>query len=348
MDEVSLLEGLLNCYSPSGHEAEAVGYLVEQMRALGYVAAADEAGNAVGAYGTGPETVLLLGHIDTVAGRIPVRREGDLLWGRGSVDAKGPLACFVAAAHRAREHMGGRRVVVVGAVGEEADSPGAQFVKTRYRPVATIIGEPSGWEKITLGYKGSVWYSYQCRRPLAHSAAHAENACEAAVHFWDRVTTWADGYNVDFSRVFEQVSPSLRSWGSDTDGLTDSATLQFNVRLPLGLSVQACDQALRGLLDRAELTQQSGGMPAYRSEKNSPLVRAFLAAIRQAGGAPSFVLKTGTADMNVVGPAWNVPILAYGPGDSALDHTPEERLSISEYQRAIAVLSEALKHLAPG
>jgi LysW-gamma-L-lysine carboxypeptidase len=345
MDEVALLEGLLNRYSPSGHESEAVSYLVEQMTALGYEAFADEAGNAVGTYGAGPDTVMLLGHIDTVAGLIPVRRDGDQLWGRGAVDAKGSLACFVAAAHRAREHMGSRRVVVVGAVGEEADSPGAQYVKGRYRPAVTVIGEPSGWDKITIGYKGSVWYGYQCQRPQAHSAARAENACEAAVCFWNRVTAWAEAYNVEHSRVFEQVSPSLRAWGSHTDGLTDSATLQFNVRLPLGMSVEACDQGLRGLLDGAELTLQPRGTPAYRGEKNTPLVRAFLAAIRQMGGTPSFSLKTGTADMNVVGPVWNTPIVAYGPGDSALDHTPEERLSIAEYRRAIAVLSEALSHL---
>ena len=34
-----------------------------------------------------------------------------------------------------------------------------------------------------------------------------------------------------------------------------------------------------------------------------------------AGGRPRFKLKTDTADMNVVGPAWGCPIVAYGPGD---------------------------------
>jgi [amino group carrier protein]-lysine/ornithine hydrolase len=69
-------------------------------------------------------------------------------------------------------------------------------------------------------------------------------------------------------------------------------------------------------------------------------------AIRETGGTPRFKVKTGTADMNVVAPHWNVPMVAYGPGDSALDHTPNEHVEISEYEKAISVLELALKNLA--
>jgi LysW-gamma-L-lysine carboxypeptidase len=57
------------------------------------------------------------------------------------------------------------------------------------------------------------------------------------------------------------------------------------------------------------------------------------------------VSKTGTSDMNVVGPAWTCPICAYGPGDSAFDHTPQEGISLSEYLRSIQVLRSALHTL---
>ena len=345
MDSIALLENLLNLYSPTGQEAEVVNFLVEQMRAAGFEAFVDEAGNAVGQYGAGPETILLLGHIDTVPGFIPVRREGDQLWGRGAVDAKGPLACFVAAASQAREKMAGRRVVVIGAVGEEGNSRGAHFVKNQYRPLYTFIGEPNGWDQMALGYKGSAWYEYRVQRPQAHTSAQQhESACEAAVEFWNRLTAWAKARNANIPRAFDQFSPTLRGLASDSDGFMESATLKLNVRLPLGVSVAAADEALRALLDEAQLTLFDG-VPAYRSEKNSPLVRALLKAIRQAGGTPGFKVKNGTSDMNVVGPVWNTPIVAYGPGDSALDHTPNEHIALSEYKRAIAVLAEALSYL---
>ena len=72
----------------------------------------------------------------------------------------------------------------------------------------------------------------------------------------------------------------------------------------------------------------------------------LLRAIRAEGGRPRFKLKTGTADMNIVGLAWGCPIVAYGPGDSSLDHTPDEHIEIDEYLRGIDVLTRALELLS--
>ncbi|MEK7864153.1 MAG: M20/M25/M40 family metallo-hydrolase, partial [Chloroflexota bacterium] len=96
----------------SREEGEAVEWLVARMAERGFRATVDDAGNAVGEIGTGPVHVVLLGHIDTVPGEISVRIDGDELVGRGAVDAKGPLAAFVAAA---TQPIDGVRVTVVGA-----------------------------------------------------------------------------------------------------------------------------------------------------------------------------------------------------------------------------------------
>ena len=50
--------------------------------------------------------------------------------------------------------------------------------------------------------------------------------------------------------------------------------------------------------------------------------------------------------MNVVGPVWGQNILAYGPGDARLDHTPQEHIHIAEYTHAIDVLEFVLRELA--
>ena len=78
--EVELLRELVSIASPSTQEQAASTYLVDAMRALGYDEAfVDAAGNAVGIWGKGEREIVLLGHIDTVPGHIPVRQEGDLL-----------------------------------------------------------------------------------------------------------------------------------------------------------------------------------------------------------------------------------------------------------------------------
>jgi LysW-gamma-L-lysine carboxypeptidase len=85
---------------------------------------------------------------------------------------------------------------------------------------------------------------------------------------------------------------------------------------------------------------------AYRCDRRSPLVAPFLAAMRSQGLSPRMKVKTGTSDMNVVGPAWNCPMLAYGPGDSSYDHTPDEQIDLTEVARAVDVLAEALGRFA--
>ena len=353
MDEatqVQHLEELLRQYSPTLAERPAVETLAGQMQALGFSVRIDEAGSVRGSLGEGPREIVLLGHIDTVPGQIPVRREGDLLYGRGAVDAKGPLACFTAAAALAGAQPGWR-LTVIGAVGEEGDSRGAKLVRDTYTatrpPDYCVIGEPSSWDHVTLGYKGSAWMEYHLRRSLAHTAGQAESACEGAVRFWNMVQAQKDAFNASRSRAFDQLTTSLRQMQSNTDGFSETASLGFNLRLPPELRVEAVYQLLSATREDGELILLDG-IECYRAEKNTALVRAFLASIRQAGGKPGFFVKTGTSDMNLVGPAWNCPILAYGPGDSAFDHTPDEHISVHEYLTAVQILRGVLNTLQSG
>ncbi|MBC8163021.1 MAG: [LysW]-lysine hydrolase [Roseiflexaceae bacterium] len=344
-DPVALLEQMLRIPSHSGQEHHVAAFLVEQMRAAGLDAHVDGAGNAVGEIGQGP-TVVLLGHIDTVSGVVPVRIEAGKLYGRGAVDAKGPFATFVCAAARlAQAGDVPFRLVLIGAVEEEAaTSKGAHFVVDRYAPIACVIGEPSGWERLTLGYKGRLLLDARWQQPMAHSAGREQAVAERAVGFWNNVAAHCATYNADKSRLFDQLLPSLRTISSGSDGLADWAALMIGVRLPPEIDPALLAAQLGPLADGAALRFHDG-CPAYQGEKNTPLARAMLKAVRGAGGTPGFLLKTGTSDMNVVGPAWRCPILAYGPGDSSLDHTPDEHVEIAEYERAIDVLVQALRNL---
>ncbi|HEX9012064.1 MAG TPA: [LysW]-lysine hydrolase [Anaerolineaceae bacterium] len=343
VDDVDLLEGLVDAYGPTYQEAPAVDYLVGQMRALGFDAAVDAVGNAVGTRGAGEKEILLLGHIDTVPGRIPVRREGGQLYGRGSVDAKGPLACFTAAAARVSPPPDWR-VTVVGAVAEEGDSRGALSLIGRQPPAALIIGEPSKWDRITLGFKGSLWAEYTVHKPVAHTAGREESACDNALGYWNAVRAWCAEVNAGAESQFAQLTPSLRGMGSSSDDFVETAWLKFNLRLPPQVSPDQAAAQLEACRGEGRLSF-GDRIAAYRAEKNTPLVRAFLGAVRAEGGSPAFSLKTGTSDMNLVAPGWGCPAVAYGPGDSSLDHTPDEHVSIEEYRRSINVLARALEQL---
>lgn len=340
------LLGLLERYSPSGAEGEAVDFLVARMQALGFAARVDKSGNAVGVLGSGPREIVLLGHIDTVPGEIEVRQAGDRLYGRGSVDAKGPLAAFVDAAAQVGA-MEGWRVVVIGAVDEERESRGARHIVDQYQPDFAIVGEPSAWERVTLGYKGSVRMRLRVERSRAHSAGAGETAAEAAAASWQAIREWVSTFNEGITSPFEQMLASLQGMQSGGDGFCEWAELALGFRSPPGWDAEGLIAALQALDLAAGVDLSIEGYPiaAFSGEKNNALVRAFLRAIRAAGSEPRFVRKTGTADMNVVGPAWGCPVLAYGPGDSALDHTPNEHISIEEYGKSVTVLAGVLREL---
>jgi LysW-gamma-L-lysine carboxypeptidase len=165
------------------------------------------------------------------------------------------------------------------------------------------------------------------------------------VEVWNRAKRWAEAFNEGRGKVFEQVLLSLRGLRSGEEGFEDWAQIQIGARLPVSVSPDDWYSILMGMAGEAEFERIGFAIPAYQCEKNTALVRAFLAGIRAEGGQPSFVYKTGTADLNVVGPVWKCPALVYGPGDSALDHTPEEHLELEEYARAVGVLAGALRGL---
>jgi LysW-gamma-L-lysine carboxypeptidase len=278
-------------------------------------------------------------------------RDGQL-HGRGAVDAKGPLAAFAAAAAGLGPQTG-LRIVVVGAVEEEAaSSRGARRIAADRRPDMCIIGEPTGGERVALGYKGRLLADLSVRQPLSHRAGPDATACELAVDYWSRVQAEVAKANHGRERAWDQLQANIRSFASEDDGLFEAAHLALGFRLPTGLEPDDLKERLLRLrnghdpLSGIYDLRFRGEESAFRAEKNTPLVRAFLAAIREEGGSPGFVVKTGTSDMNVVGPIWRCPIVAYGPGDSALDHTPEEHVVIEEWLKGVRVLERALSGLA--
>ncbi len=129
--------------------------------------------------------------------------------------------------------------------------------------------------------------------------------------------------------------------------MTDNAQMDITFRLPEGLTINEIKDKLQThVAAPAKLQLTPGAVEAYRASKNKKLVRAALAAKRGEDGTPSFVVKTGTSDMNIVAPQWQCPCIHYGPGDSNLDHTPNEHISEEVYQHSISVLRTLMKNIS--
>jgi LysW-gamma-L-lysine carboxypeptidase len=341
---VGLLRGMLEITSPSYHECVLAEEVVHQMRRLGFAAHVDEAGNAIGEIvrGAGP-TVMLLGHLDTIPGTLPVRSMGGRLYGRGAVDAKGPLAAMICAAAGAADSVG--RIVVAGVVEEETPgSRGAMALRANHpKPDALIVGEPSGWSTVVLGYKGKLDLRYRVSCRATHPSNPIPKAAELVAEAW-QVLREMLGPEANHA-AFDRPAPTLVSISG---GLT-SAEADLCVRTPPGFDVPGFVADLRnrvlhgGAVD-GEL-RVLNSVAACRTSQRDPVARALFVGIRAQQGLPRTKVKTATSDMNTLAEVWQVPMATYGPGDSSLDHADDEHIVLADYLRGIAVLRTALREL---
>ena len=214
------------------------------------------------------------------------------IYGRGCVDAKGPLACFVDAVAQVGA-LDGWQFVVIGAVDEERDSLGARFVVDKYQPDFAIIGEPNNWDRVALGYKGSAWANITVKHAQSHSASGEQTAAEAAIEAWLAVKAYADEFNGDKKRAFDMLLPTLRGMETGENDFEQWARLKVGTRLPVGISPDDWYSQLEELIQGEELERVGYAIPAWECEKNSPLVRAFLSGIRSSGRKAAFRLQNG-------------------------------------------------------
>jgi LysW-gamma-L-lysine carboxypeptidase len=356
---VRLLTNLLGIYSPSGKEEDIGNFLADEMTKLGLQVGKDNVGNVIGNIGEGTPVILLCGHMDTVAGHVPLRVEEGKIFARGAVDAKGPLAAMVMAAASVGKDLAFKgRVLIVSVVEEEATSRGVrELIKEGIQADYAIFGEPSGVENITIGYKGQIQLRVTCKTQTGHSSTPwlYENALEKAYELWIQIK---NSFPLNPQEApFNSISACLTkiSGGQATSVIPFESEMYIDIRIPPQFT---SGQVLEGTLKTIDKYKTANPQVKVRAtmvdsvepfevEKNSPLVHALSSSVRKVLNKPATLLrKTGTGDMNILGKAMVLPIVTYGPGDSHLDHTLDEHIVISEYLDSIEILKETILKLA--
>jgi len=357
---VRLLTNLLGIYSPSGKEGYIAAFLAEEMKNLGFQVGLDSIGNVIGVVGEGEPTIFLCGHMDTVAGHLPLRVEEGKIFARGAVDAKGPLAAMVmAAAGIAKEPSFRGKVLLASVVEEEATSRGVRHMITQgIHADYAIFGEPSGVENVTIGYKGQVQLKIGCKTQTGHSSTPwlYENALEKAYELWLQIKNSYPPVESTES-PFNATTACLTkvSGGRATSVIPFETEMYVDIRVPPQFStaqvifetqkVIAQYQAVNPKVTVRSSVEDT--VEPFEVNKSSPLVHSLSSSIRKVLNKPATLLrKTGTGDMNILGKAMNLPIVTYGPGDSHLDHTLEEHILVSEYLDSIKVYKETLVKLS--
>jgi LysW-gamma-L-lysine carboxypeptidase len=188
-------------------------------------------------------------------------------------------------------------------------------------------------------------FDYELTQPRAHGAAEEPFPATKAVELWNWIFAQ---YPPDADRPdspFNNLTGNILSMQTESDDVNESVLMKVALRLPPRIDPAEFENRLREHVENAAKITLHETLPAVKCKRSTPLAAAFNKAIRETGGLTGYSVKTGTSDMNIAEPVWQCPTLAYGPGDSSLDHTPNEHLMLSEFDQSIDVLERALLHL---
>ena len=354
---VKTLEKALKLYTPSLREKSMADFLADKCDDLGFHDIhTDDVGNLIATKGSGSPKILLCGHMDTVPGRVRVRKEGDSLFGRGSSDAKGPLIAMLFAAASVKEESG--TVMFVGAVDEEGNATGIKnLVKNRPDVDYAIFGEPSGTKQITIAYKGRIAINLKINvQDSAHASAPwlAKNAIEETGIFVNEIKRILESGQENKKKGMLLTATLTEIKGGASHNVTPKeCDSTLDIRIPVDMNCNMVEEKISTAVN--EIAGRQGVEAFYsiidetepfEAPHNSPLVRALtLGVIDIEKSRPMLIRKTGTGDMNVIGSQLKIPVVTFGPGDPHAAHTIDEKISIDEFLRGIEVLKRTISHL---
>ncbi|MBU9723430.1 M20/M25/M40 family metallo-hydrolase [Bacillus alkalicola] len=331
-----IINKIVRIPSVSRNEEELTNYLLHNIQFPGVKNSIDPAGNIVFEKGAGEQTLLLLGHVDTVPYLWKVTNDEKMITGRGAVDAKGCFANFIQMLRDVEVPKNGK-LKVIGAVEEEvSSSAGAYYVRDHHPADAVIIGEPSGEHNLTLGYHGLLKLGVTIQKSQKHSASR-DNVSVADLYYSikkdleERVKAVDSNHVVTTTRINQHKRENI-----------DVLEAILNFRISPGINVDYLKKLNLKISEEVTINVLRA-TPGYMNKRNCPLVKSFAKSMASEKVKIKYLKKTGTSDMNTLATKWvNTPMVAYGPGDSHLDHTNEEFQIYEDLDRSRTILKGAI------
>jgi succinyl-diaminopimelate desuccinylase len=354
-DPIQLTAQLVNIASVSGKEGEIADAVEKALRRGSAFDILRDEDAVVARTNLGRQTrVVLVGHLDTVplAGNLPARREGTLLYGCGSSDMKSGDAIMLQLAHQ----------IAVALRADSADYPlpwcDVTFVFYDHEEVENaknglgrlaanhlkwiegdfaIVLEPTNG-MIEAGCQGTMravvrvtgTRSHAARSWLGSNAIHATGkVLERLVNYQPRTVT-IDGY-----QYREGMNAVGITGGVASNTVPDECTVTVSFRFAPDRTEAEARAHLRQLFEGFDMDivdSAPGAMPGL----TAPATKRFLANV----GKP-INPKYGWTDVARFA-ALGIPAINFGPGNPALAHVKEEYVDTSLITQVAQSLSQYL------
>ena len=377
-DPVALAQALIRCPSVTPLEAGALSLIEEVLAPAGFAVhrmtfsapGTPDVENLYARIGTAGPNLCFAGHTDVVPPGDAARwtlppfaaeiRDG-VLYGRGAVDMKGAIACFMAAALRFLAANGGQlpgsiSLLITG--DEEGPSINGtmkvlDWLQARgERLDACVVGEPSNphaiGDEIKIGRRGSLNCELVVHGKQGHAAYPqlADNPVPKLARIIDRLsTTPLDNGTPDFEPSSLQVTV-ISVPNTATNVIPAEARALFNIRyndLHRRPEVEAwvrrqCAAAADEVGARWDVSF-SGTGDVFLT-RPGPLVDTMVDAVRQVTGrVPRLSTGGGTSDARFIQAF--CPVIEFGLVNETI-HQVDERVPVADLHQLTAVYEQFL------
>lgn len=315
--------------------------------------------------------IVLSGHTDVVPvdgqpWSVPpfelTERDGKL-FGRGTADMKGYIACVLALVPALVAATLRRPVHIALSYDEEVGCLGVRSLlsvleQRPVKPMLCIIGEPTELKPV-LGHKGKLAMRCDVHGAACHSAyaPHGVNAIEHAAELigeLGRIGQRLQGQqDARFDPPFSTVQTGVIGGGKALNIVPADCRFDFEIRALPGQAPQAVADELRAYAEQqvlprmqavsaqsairfTELSAYPGLMTDQHSEA-AELIAAFCGS--RAFGTVAFGTEGGLFD------AAGIPTVVCGPGSMDQGHKPDEFVSVAQLAQCDQMLHSMLNSL---
>ena len=318
--------------------------------------------NIIGKKGSGSGGLAYFGHPDVVPadpwlfddhGPFTPTVKGDKLYGRGSCDMKGSIACMIAAAGQVSAAELKQPIYITCTADEEVGYGGAQEVAKRsefFREMVAgdshgIIGEPTMLE-VVYAHKGTYGIRATSHGKAAHSSTREGlNANLAMIPFLAEMKRIHDETEADPDWQHDEFDPPTITWNI---GINDH-TKAVNITPPQSVCTvyfrPMPGQKPNELLDRVRAAAEEHGLeleiksranPLY-VQPDSPFVQEML---ELAGRTTPRTVSYGTDGTMFTALK---QLIVFGPGDIAQSHTHDEWIALEQVDLGVEMFGRAIK-----
>ncbi|MDW7667729.1 MAG: M20 family metallopeptidase [Bacillota bacterium] len=315
------------------------------------------------------KTILFNGHTDTVPpyemtiDPYEAEIKDGFLWGRGSNDMKGAVACMITAAlalKRRGDKLPGD-IIISAVVGEEEKSEGTEMlVMSGIKADGAIVGEPSNYE-YAIGHRGLEWLEIKFYGKAAHGGVPEEglNAISMASKFIEEVEKSL--YPKLKERYNEYMGPSVMNLGTIQGGtqpstVADYCSLKIDRRYIVGETVETVLKEYQEIIEKIKEKNPELKVEVVRMESNlmnkydhmyhytkpeEEIVKTVDKILEEhLNIKPNITRKRGWTDSATLSYYGKIPTVITGPGNLSYSHTKDEKIPVVDLYNYTKIYAE--------